>query len=179
MLWRSPQGLVSLILTGRRARILALKLKRIPQKEDNAPPAVHQFIQDEYWRASAIAYASQPKGTKHEGWGAPGLVYGEIYFRREILDTVSVIDAHARFVVPRLPTLRPHVRMMQHLRPLAALFTPDGLSWLRTYDSIVQLARYSSREVTETEFELGMQAYQELLEILTEYRDDQSAHRHH
>jgi len=164
---------VSVMLTGRRARILTLKLKRIPQKEDNAPPMVHQFIQDEYWRTAAIAYVSQPKGSKQKGWGAPGTSYEGVGFRRAILDTVPIIDAQARLIVPRLPALRPHIRMAQHLRTLAALFPSDGFSCLHNYNSIVQLARYCQREPTETEFETGMLAYKELLDILAEYKDDQ------
>ncbi|KAF8585581.1 hypothetical protein K439DRAFT_1646589 [Ramaria rubella] len=158
-------GLVSLVLSGRRARNLALKLKRIPQTEDKAPPVVRKFIQDEYWRASAIAYVSQPKNSKQKGWGTPGTLYGGINFRRVILDTVSIIDAQARVIVPRLPALRPHVRMIQHLGALAALFPSDGVSCLKTYDATVQLARYSKEEPTEAEFERGMRAYQELLDM--------------
>ena len=74
-------------------------------------------------------------------------------------------DAQARIIVPRLPVLRPHVRMSQHLRPLVALFTPDGVSCLKTYDTLVQLARYSIREPTDVEFEQGIRAYQELLNM--------------
>lgn len=55
--------------------------------------------------------------------------------------------------------------MKQHLSALSALFTSEGLSCLETYDSLVQFARYSSREPTEVDFELGMGAYQQLLEV--------------
>lgn len=74
-------------------------------------------------------------------------------------------DAQARIIVPRLPVLKRHVRMVQHLRGLLALFTPEGISCLRTYDSLVQAARYSEQEPTEAEFKVGMQTYQQLLEM--------------
>jgi len=167
-------ALVSLMMTGRRARVLALKLKRIPQKDDCAPLAVKDFIQDEYWRTAAIAYVSQPKGTKQKGWGALGGPYDGVRFRRMILDTVPVVDAHARHIVPRLPILRPHIRMAQHLRPLAALFPPERVSCIQKYDTTVQMARYSDQELSETGFDLGMRAYQDIVDILSEYRVDNS-----
>ena len=86
------QGVVSLILTGRRARVLALKLRNISQMDDCSVlvitlgigrrelrpdtyliyQTVKEFVQDEFWRIAAIAYVSQPKGTRQKGWGAPG-----------------------------------------------------------------------------------------------------------
>ncbi|KIJ45120.1 hypothetical protein M422DRAFT_251314 [Sphaerobolus stellatus SS14] len=156
---------VSLLIIGRRARILALKLKRIPQKEGNVPSKIYNFIQEEYWRTTAIAYISQPKGTSQKGWGTPGGPYDGIRFRRLILDTVPIIDAQARLIAPRLPVLRPHVRIAQHLRALTALFPVEESSCLYTYDSVVQKARYSEEEPTEEEFESGMKAYQQIIDI--------------
>ncbi|KAF8523140.1 hypothetical protein BU17DRAFT_86293 [Hysterangium stoloniferum] len=158
-------ALVSLMMTGRRARVLALKLKRIPQKDDYAPSVVKLFIQDEFWRTATIAYVSQPKGTKQKGWGSLGSPYDGVRFRRMILDTVPVIDAQARLIVPRLPILRPHIRMAQHLRALAALFPPERVSCVEKYDTAVQMARYSDQEPSEIDFDLGMRAYQDIVDM--------------
>ena len=81
------QFVISLLIIGRRLRILALKLKRIPQKDENVPNVsyvnalrinisnipqkIYTFVQEEYWRTAAIAYVSQPKGSSQKGWGTP------------------------------------------------------------------------------------------------------------
>jgi len=46
-----------------------------------------------------------------------------------------------------------------------ALFPPDGTSCLQIYDSAVQIARYSEEEPTEAEFESGMKAYKEIIDM--------------
>lgn len=52
--------------------------------------------------------------------------------------------------------------MSHHLRILTALIPADN-PCLKIYDSAVQKARYSEYEPTETEFELGMRAYQDII----------------
>lgn len=72
------------------------------------------------------------------------------------------LDTLAHLVIPTHPPLKPHARMIHHFRfilPLLPKGTGEGgLSVLHYYDSAVQLARNSSREPTESEFELGMEA---------------------
>jgi hypothetical protein len=54
--------------------------------------------------------------------------------------------------------------MIHHFRHLLPLLPTDedGLSFLHYYDSAIQLARLSSREPTESEFEVGISAAQEI-----------------
>ncbi|GJJ08764.1 hypothetical protein Clacol_002983 [Clathrus columnatus] len=106
-----------------------------------------------------------------DGEDTVGNAFDGIQFRKAILSTVPVVDAQARLVLPRLPVLRPHVRMAHHLRILTALFPTDN-SCLKIYDLAVQKARYSETEPTETEFESGMRAYHDIIDILSEYKDD-------
>lgn len=70
------------------------------------------------------------------------------------------IDKVAHLVLPRHPTLRPHARMLHHFRFLLPLLPrdQDGLSPLHYYDSVIQLVRHASREPTEAEFTLGLDA---------------------
>jgi hypothetical protein len=51
---------------------------------------------------------------------------------------------HFRFIIPLLPR------------------DEDGLSLLHYYDAAIQIARISSREPTEREFEIGMGAAEEI-----------------
>jgi len=50
--------------------------------------------------------------------------------------------------------------MLHHFRFLNPLLPKDedGMSPLHYYDSAIQLARHSARELTEEEFEIGMNA---------------------
>jgi hypothetical protein len=54
--------------------------------------------------------------------------------------------------------------MLHHFRFIQPLLTSgdDGLSSLHYYDSAIQLARTSRRELTEDEFELGMEAAEDI-----------------
>lgn len=52
---------------------------------------VHNFIEHEFLRSCTIAFASLPKMSHQEGWGAPGTKYEGIRFRTAILDTVGTI----------------------------------------------------------------------------------------
>lgn len=161
----------TVVITGRRARIMTLRLKRIStQTSEKIPIVVHEYIQDEFWRTAAITYLAQPKGSKQSGWGHLGSAYANLNFRRTILDTVHVVDTQARNVLPHLPVLRPHVRMGHHLRILAALVPADN-PCLKIYDSAIQKARYSEYEPTQTEFEMGMRAYQDIIDILSEFQE--------
>lgn len=115
-----------------------------------------------------------PSGTRYAG----------MRFRTTLLDTVRVIgkvsprtspsrvlpdkatttDALAHLIIPRHPALRPHARMLHHFRFILPLLPrdEDGLTPLHYYDSAVQLARHASREPTESEFIVGMNAAAEI-----------------
>lgn len=54
---------------------------------------MHNFIEQEFLRSCAIAYASLPKVAHRDGWGAPGTKYDGVRFRTAILDTVGPIGA--------------------------------------------------------------------------------------
>ncbi|KAG9314522.1 hypothetical protein JVU11DRAFT_5319 [Chiua virens] len=130
--------------------------------QESAP--VHEYITQEFARACLIAYECQPRETTHSGWGVPGTEHGGIRFRRSLLDTIADIDARAHLVIPNLPPLKPHSRMIHHFRFILPLLPKDdeGLTPLHYYDSAVQLARTSTREPTEDEFRLGLRAADEI-----------------
>lgn len=69
-------------------------------------------------------------------------------------------DELARLVIPTHPPLKPHDRMIRHFRFIQPLLPTgeDQFTPLDYYDSAIQLARISGRELTEDEFELGMDA---------------------
>ncbi|KAF7436998.1 hypothetical protein PC9H_003832 [Pleurotus ostreatus] len=107
---------------------------------------------------AGIMNSVQTLGTKYEG----------IRFRRVLLDTIPQIDELARAVIPSHPAMKPHARMLHHFRfilPLLPSITSEeeNISFLHYYDSAIQIVRNSSREPTEAEFELGMQAAQEII----------------
>lgn len=52
---------------------------------------VHNFIEQEFLRSCTIAFASLPKVSHREGWGAPGTKHEGTRFRTAILDTVGAI----------------------------------------------------------------------------------------
>ena len=72
----------------------------------------------------------------------------------------SFADSLAHIVIPLHPKLKPHSRMLHHFRFLNPLLTKDedGVTPLHYYDSAIQLARNSSRDLTEEEFEVGITA---------------------
>lgn len=80
-------------------------------------------------------------------------------------------DKVAHMVLPRHPTLRPHARMLHHFRFLIPLLPrdQDGLSPLHYYDSVIQLVRHASREPTEQEFALGMEAASQIQKTLVAF----------
>ena len=89
-----------------------------------------------------------------------------------IEDRYSHVDKVAHLVMPRHPTLRPHARMLHHFRFLLPLLPrdPDGLSPLHYYDSVIQLVRHASREPSEAEFALGMDAAREIKRMYVIHR---------
>ncbi|GJE86049.1 hypothetical protein PsYK624_021290 [Phanerochaete sordida] len=138
----------------------------------DVPKPVFRYINQEYARVCLVAYESQPKGGCQEGWGRPGSHIGEVRFRTTLLHTVREIDELAHEVIPRHPTLRPHSRMLHHFRFILPLLPrdEDGLTPLHYYDSAIQLVRHASREPSEAEFVLGINAAQELKRVLNECR---------
>jgi hypothetical protein len=120
---------------------------------------------EEYGRSCLIAYNSLPTSISHEGWGKPGTKYEGVRFRRALLDTVPEIDKLAHMIIPSHPKLKPHARMIHHFRFLLPFLQDDedGIPFLHLYDSVIQLARHSTREPTEREFELGMDAAEEIM----------------
>ena len=72
----------------------------------------------------------------------------------------SLTDSLAHIVIPLHPKLKPHSRMLHHFRFLNPLLTKDedGVTPLHYYDSAIQLARNSGRDLTEEEFEVGITA---------------------
>ncbi|KAI0963477.1 hypothetical protein AcW1_000542 [Taiwanofungus camphoratus] len=138
------------------------------------PESVHWFIQQEYTRACLVTYESQPKEGLQEGWGRPESRYQGVRFRTVLLETVREIDALVHLIIPRHPLLRPHARMLHHFRFILPLLPrgEDGLSPLHYYDSAIQLARHASREPTEREFNIGMDAAAEIKRVLDECRSE-------
>lgn len=69
-------------------------------------------------------------------------------------------DALAHIIIPTHPKSKPHARMLHHFRFILPLLPldEDGLTPLHYYDSAIHLARISSSELSENEFELGMTA---------------------
>lgn len=131
----------------------------------------------EYARACLISYEALPNSAFHEGWGRPGTLvarhptskiyskeigteYSGLRFRRVLLDTIPEIDALAHLIIPSHPKLRPHSRMLHHFRFILPLLPQDedGISLLHYYDSAIQLARNSTREPTEMEFQIAMES---------------------
>ncbi|KAF9499832.1 hypothetical protein BDN71DRAFT_1383360 [Pleurotus eryngii] len=172
----------SLLLCIKRRVAVRMRLQRISKVyriigRNDVPKSVHRYIEQEYARTCLVAYESLPKDAFHEGWGRPGTKYEGIRFRRALLDTIPQIDELARAVIPSHPAMKPHARMLHHFRfilPLLPSITSEeeNISFLNYYDSAIQIVRNSSREPTEAEFELGMQAAQEIINCLTECQLD-------
>ncbi|VDB99830.1 unnamed protein product [Peniophora sp. CBMAI 1063] len=133
-----------------------------------APKQVMDFITQEYARSALIAYESVPKNVVQEGWGRPNSIYGNVHFRRALLDTIPDLDTLARSIIPHQPALRAHERMLSHFRFIAPLLPrdSDGLSPLHYYDSAIQLARFAEREMTEKEYEVAMGAVRAMKDVL-------------
>ncbi|KAL1690413.1 hypothetical protein GGG16DRAFT_103160 [Schizophyllum commune] len=186
---------VSLVLCFQRRIAVRMRLARISKvhrmlRKGDVPRPVYRYMTEEYVRTCLIAHESLPKDVVHPGWGQPGGPYEGINFRRALLDTIPRLDALARVVIPALPPLRPHTRMLHHFRFLLPLLTnprepsirvgPDGaveygevgeeelVTALHWYDAAVQIARHSAREPTQEEFESGIQALEEIMTTLHE-----------
>ncbi|KAH9982516.1 hypothetical protein BGW80DRAFT_1263695, partial [Lactifluus volemus] len=169
----------SLVFCLKRRMSMFRKLQRLSRgrvalRRGDIPKRTHEFVTQEYSRACLIAFESLPKDTHREGWGKPGTRWGDVCFRRALLDTIPDLDDLTRLLIPSLPPLRPHDRMSHHYRFIAPLLPTDenGRSPLHYYDSAVQLARQVDREPTEEEFEVGMAAAQEIKRILYETRQE-------
>ncbi|KAH9486756.1 Protein PRY2 [Psilocybe cubensis] len=161
----------------KRRVAVRLKLQRISKTyrsvgKHDLPDSVHKHVLQEYTRACLVSFESLPKNVYHEGWGRPGTKYNGVSFRRALLDTIPHIDELAHVVIPLHPRLKPHARMLHHFRFLNPLLPKDedGMTPLHYYDSAIQLARHSSREVTEEEFETGMEAAYQIEKCLNECR---------
>lgn len=170
-------GVISLALCLNRRIAVHRRLQRISKTyrtlgKADVPESVNRFIQQEYTRACLITYESQPRDGFQEGWGKPGTKYAGIRFRTALMDTIRPIDALAHLIIPHHPLLRPHVRMLHHFRFILPLLPrdEDGLTALHYYDSAIQLARHASREPTEGEFIVGINAATDIKRILEECR---------
>ncbi|KAF8649857.1 hypothetical protein AX16_005619 [Volvariella volvacea WC 439] len=95
-----------------------------------------------------------------------------INFRREILSTIPKLDEMARIVIPTHPPLKPHARMLHHFRFIKPLLSTDefGLTPLHYYDSVIQIARMSSKELSKEEYELGRNVAEEIATSLDAVR---------
>ena len=85
--------------------------------------------------------------------------------------SLSFPDSVAHIVIPLHPKLKPHSRMLHHFRFLNPLLPKDedGMTPLHYFDSAIQLARNSARELTEEEFEVGMNAANQIEKRLGSY----------
>ncbi|KAF9458192.1 hypothetical protein BDZ94DRAFT_1240172 [Collybia nuda] len=169
--------IVSLLYCVKRRIAVRLKLQRISKMyktigRNDLPELVHTYTTKEYVRACLVSYECLPKDAFHEGWGRPGTKNSGIRFRRQLLNTVLDIDALAHIIIPTLPKLKPHGRVLHHFRFILPLLPldEDGLTPLHYYDSAVHLARISHNELTESEFELGMLAASDIIKCLNECR---------
>lgn len=68
-------------------------------------------------------------------------------------------------MIPLQPPMKPHARMLHHLRFIAPLLPrdEDKISPLHFYDAAIQIARISDKELTEEEFLTGLHAAEEIL----------------
>ncbi|KAF9443711.1 hypothetical protein P691DRAFT_808452 [Macrolepiota fuliginosa MF-IS2] len=171
----------SLLICVKRRVAVRLKLQRISKThktlgQGDLPKSVHRYITQEYYRACLVSYESLPKEIVHEGWGRPGSPYAGQRFRRVLLDTISEIDALARTVIPLQPQMKPHARMLHHFRFIAPLLPQDEdkISPLLYYDTAIQIARISERELTEEEYLVGMRAAEDIIRSLELCRPDRS-----
>ncbi|KAF8140089.1 hypothetical protein EV363DRAFT_1393010 [Boletus edulis] len=160
--------LLSIAFCIKRRIAVRRRLQRISKTHSginrhDLPQPVHEYISQEFARSCLISYECQPRDTTHPGWGKPGTEHGGTRFRRSLLDTIADIDARAHLVIPNLPPLKPHCRMIHHFRF-------EGLTPLHYYDSAIQLARTSTGEPTEDEFTLGLRAADEIRRILNDCR---------
>ncbi|THU94826.1 hypothetical protein K435DRAFT_667476 [Dendrothele bispora CBS 962.96] len=162
-------AIVSLFFCINRSIAIRLRLQRISKHHKligsgDVPNSVHKYITKEYARTCLISHESLPKEASRPGWGQPGTPYQDIRFRTALLETIPVLDNLARNIIPATPPLKPHARMLHHFRYIIPILNTgdDGLTPLHYYDSVIQLARYSSREPTLKEFEYGMHVMEQI-----------------
>ncbi|KAJ7139836.1 hypothetical protein C8R44DRAFT_605701 [Mycena epipterygia] len=168
---------ISLIFCVNRRLAVRMRLQRISRayniiRRGDVPHPVHEYIAQEYIRACLVSHESLPAEVFHPGWGRPGTKYEGVRFRRALLDTIPEIDILAHMVMPAHPTIKPHARMLHHFRFILPLLNAEDEEFtpLHYYDSAIQLARNSAQEPTEAEFELGMQAAEEIKKSLNDCR---------
>ncbi|KIY72769.1 hypothetical protein CYLTODRAFT_407097 [Cylindrobasidium torrendii FP15055 ss-10] len=167
---------ISLLFCVKRRIAVRLRMSRINKDyklvtKDDMPNTVHEYIIREYLRSCLIASISVPTSSSHPGWGLQGTKYDGVEFRSKILSTVRPIDDMAHLVIPHHPPLKPHVRLVHHFRFIAPLLPPNALA---LWDSAVQMAKLSEREMSQEEFELGWEAAIEIKRALDETRQEMS-----
>jgi len=167
---------VSLTIYIRRKTSTTKRLKAIPKsyiaiKDGDVPKPVSKLVESEYNRASTIVYVSRPEPRMLEGWGLPGSRYDSVYFRRAILDTLTIVDQDARSVVPSLPPYRPHLSVAQHFRAITPLVTPHNPTCLEIYHRLIEKARYAEQEPTETDYDRCLVVFAQLREIFQFYQN--------
>ncbi|KAF8649856.1 hypothetical protein AX16_005619 [Volvariella volvacea WC 439] len=168
--------IASVLFCIKRRVAIRLRLHRISKSfstigRGDVPDTVHEYISQEYFRSCLVFHKSIPVGAFHPGWtiddaGQP------INFRREILSTIPKLDEMARIVIPTHPPLKPHARMLHHFRFIKPLLSTDefGLTPLHYYDSVIQIARMSSKELSKEEYELGRNVAEEIATSLDAVR---------
>ena len=112
------------------------------------PQKVADHIQTEYSRTAVIAHISQATKGQQEGWGRPGTKWENQHFRTYISSTLPDMRAA---LAPK-STAPAHV-----LWPLSDAAAEQGdekgafRAFVQTYVEMIEKARYSRREPTESE----------------------------
>ena len=66
---------------------------------------------------------------------------------------MNYLDRQARVLLPSYPTMRPHETTEGHFRPLERLINLQEPGCLQKYSLLIQRARYSENEPSESEYE--------------------------